>query len=144
NVTINRTVVLRGHGAGETIVQGDGTTGVLSVTAARSAIRGITAIGGTSGCAVDAAQTLLTDVRAWRNVGPGVTASGSAAQIWRVETTENGGDGVFINGADGVTCAASDLLDNIGAGLNLSACANALIDLNRIADNGNGGLALSA
>ncbi len=144
NVAINRPLLLHGDGAGTTVVEGDGTTGVLSITAAGTTVEGITAVGGTAGFAVDAPSGTLIDVRAWRNLHAGVAINGSDTELWRSEARENGGDGVLISAASATICTDGDSFDNGGAGINVTAASNGLVDSTRLSGNAGGGINLAS
>ncbi len=143
NVLVNRSVELRGDDAATTFVQGDGTSSVLSVTAPDVVIRGLTAIGGTSGFALSGPSTQLVASRAWRNQATGVSVASSAVLVWQSAAVENGADGFTFNGANAASCTDSAALDNGGGGVVVSNAQNAQIERNRVAGNATGGLTMT-
>ncbi len=142
NLSVHRSVVVRGDLEGSTLVQGDGSASVLAVTAPNATIRGLTAVGGTQGFALSGANALLADSAAWRNLGAGVSVSGTGVQVSGGTAVDNGGDGLLITGASSASCSGTTLTDNRGAGANLSGAQNAQLENNLIADNAGAGVSL--
>ena len=142
NLVIDRNVVLRGHGAGMTIIQGDGSANAMSFSADGSSALGIAAIGGGVGVAVGAANVNLTDVAVWRSVGAGVVLSGAGASLSRVDSIDNGGDGITIT-ANNTVCSEVDVVDNMGTGALLSATSGAAVADSRFVNNGFGAILLN-
>ncbi len=142
NVVVNRPIVLRGAGAGSTILQGDGPASVVSVTAANSTIQGLTAVGGGNGFAVSGGSMLLIDSSAWHNLGAGITISGATSTVLRTRAADNGTDGIAINAAGGAVCSGNLLFNNGGAGAVLSGAQSVQLDNNVVATNAAGGLNL--
>jgi hypothetical protein len=144
NIIVNRSIVLRGDGAGSTILQGDGSANVVSVTAPNTTIQGLTTVGGSNGFALSGASALLIDSRAWHNIGAGITVSGAATQVTRSEAAENGTDGLSVNGAAGAVLSDNQLFDNGSAGATLSAVQGGQFDNNLLASNAVGGVTVVA
>lgn len=144
NVRVNRSIVLRGAGAGSTILQGDGAASVVSVSALSSTVQGLTTVGGSNGFALGGASALLIDSRAWHNVGAGVAVSGAAVQVVSNQAAENGSDGLSVLGGVGAVCSGNHLFDNGGAGATLSNVQSAQFDNNLVATNAAGGVTLNA
>jgi hypothetical protein len=144
NVVVHRSVTLRGNSQVTTIIEGDGTGSTLAVTAPNAMVQRLTVVGGASGVALSGNAAGLTDSRAWRNLGAGVTISGASARLWHATLLNNDGDGVSAIGAGGLVCSASSFVDNGGIGANFSTVQNAQFDNNVIADNGTGGIGLTA
>ncbi len=144
NIVVNRSIVLRGAGTGSTIIAGDGTGSVVSVSAPNSMIQGLTTVGGSSGFALAGASTLLIDSRAWHNLGAGIAVSGPSVRVVRDHAAENGADGLSVNGATGIVCSGNQLFDNGGVGATLSGVQSALFNDNLSATNAAGGVTLVA
>ena len=142
NLLVDRPVTLRGEDGETTIVEGDGTVGTIRVTAPNVSLWGLTAVGGASGFALESANVLVDDSRAWRNLGAGIVVSGADARIVGAETLENAGDGLLVDGAPGAMCSGSGSFDNGGAGIIVRNAQGGEIDSNRVANNGNDGITL--
>ncbi len=142
-LTITRALTLRGEDAATTVLQGDGTAPVVRVTAANVTLRGLGAVGGGSGFALEADSALVADSRAWRNQGAGVLVSGPGAQILRSAAVENGGDGVLVGATTGAVCADSALVGNGGAGVSLVSAQGARVEASTLADNVEDGVLLT-
>lgn len=142
SVVVGRPMVLRGAGAGATVLQGDGTASVVSVTAPNSTVQGITTVSGGQGFALSGPSTLLIDGRAWHNVGAGIAVSGASVQVLRDQAAENGADGVLLSGATGAVCSGNYLIDNGGAGARLANVQSAQLDNNLVSTNAAGGVTL--
>jgi hypothetical protein len=140
NIVVNRSIVLRGNGAGSTIIDGSPHASVVTISAPHATIQGVSAIGGALGFAINAAAASLTEVRAYHNVGAGIAIAGADARIARSEAVHNGADGVSLNGVSGLLCTSSNLVDNGGAGLSLTAAQNGHLDNNLITSNATGGV----
>lgn len=142
NLVVDRSVILRGNGAGMTILQGDGSANAMSLSAAYSSASRVAAIGGGVGVAVGAANVDLVDVAVWRSVGAGIVLSGSEASLSRVDSIDNGGDGIAITAGNAV-CSEVDIVDNMGTGALLSAISGAAIADSRFLQNGLGAIVLN-
>lgn len=142
NVAVNRPVVLRGQGPGHTVVQGNGLLATFSVTASGASLRGLTAVGGSTGIGTTAPTTEIVNARVLRNVGAGITISGAGAQLWRTAAEGNGGDGLLLSGAANARGARLVLAKNRGNGAVLSGVQSGELADSQIADNGTGGISL--
>jgi hypothetical protein len=145
NLIIDRSVVLQGAGADRTILQGDGTRAVVSVVAPNVTIRGITAVGGTSGFALQGASTALAECRAWHNDGAGVTVTGPSAGLWRNGLIDNTGDGLVVQNANDLVCVGNTAVLNGGAGVRIVGGSGSQIEGSSIMSNtGSGVIVLGA
>jgi parallel beta-helix repeat protein len=144
NVVVNRPIVLRGAGAGTTILEGDGSANVVSVNAPNSTLQGLTTVGGGNGFALSGGSTLLIDSSAWHNLRAGIAISGAASKVVRNRAAENGIDGMSINGAGGAVCSGNLLFNNGGTGAALSGAQSAQLDNNVFATNAGGGVSLTS
>jgi hypothetical protein len=142
NIVVNRPIVLRGAGAGSTILTGDGSASVVSVNAPNSTLQGLTTVGGGNGFALSGGSTLLLDSSAWHNLGAGIAISGATSKLVRNQAAENGTDGLLINGAGGAICSGNLLVNNGGAGAALAGAQSAQFDNNVVATNAAGGISL--
>jgi len=140
NLVIDRPVVLQGAGADRTIVRGDGWSSVIRVDAPNVTIRGMTAVGGTTGFALGAASTTLAESRAWNNVGAGISVTGGSVALWRSRSVDNRGDGVSVQGASNIECRESALISNGGAGVRIAGGAGSRIEDSSMASNTGSGV----
>ncbi len=144
NVSLNRSVVVRGYDCRRTLIQGDGGTAVVSVGAANSTLQDLTVVGGTTGVSVSGSTALLSNVRAFRNLGAGISVAATGAELFCSEAEQNGGPGVTMTAANQSSISQSRLLDNSGVGGSLLSLQSVIVDNNWIGDNGQGGLAMTS
>ncbi len=143
NLVVNRPVMLWGRDAATTIVQGNSLTPVLQLTAPNAVVRGLTAIGGASGCTITGSGGRLIRSRAWDNVGHGIVVTAANADIEQTTSQDNGGDGLAITAGAGAVCANSRLLDNDGTGASLSSAQSGELSDNDISGNATGGVTIA-
>lgn len=142
-VVIARPLELIGDGSDRTLIAGDGTATIVSVTGAGVIVHGIGAIGGGTGFNMAGAAGQLRASAAWRNVGTGVRLSGSGDDVWDSSAAANGGDGIHVDGsASGARCRDTLLRGNAGAGATVDATTGVELLDDLAVDNNAGGLVL--
>ncbi|PZA07738.1 MULTISPECIES: right-handed parallel beta-helix repeat-containing protein [unclassified Meiothermus] len=137
DLDLNGNITLRGAGQASTILDGNGTTGLIKVYSGKTVrIEGLTlrkAPNNAFGVFSDGNLT-LDGVALKDNLDAGAYINGGTATLSNVTVSGNGKNGIFVNGGS-LTLTDSTLSDNPGTGLRNYGTAT----LTNVTVSGNGG-----